>query len=326
VPNATFVAFTAQTRMSGVDLAVDGVAVRIRKGAAAAVMKWVRENGGHPTEDVGPAVDGISASGGTPLVVAECRDGGPARALGVIHLKDVVKTGMRERFDEMRRMGIRTVMITGDNHLTAKAIADEAGVDDFLAEAKLPDPADPESGTQSLLTQVCTRSKAIGELDGVDGSRPFCTPTGVGAVLAVFGPRGSDGRVAHVDRVVSVNEACPGRPFISIYEGVAVECGKPGEDYAAGQIVPVRGGAAADPAVPADAVTASGSGLDPGISPAYARLQAARVARARGTSAEEVLALIDDHITGRALGFIGEPSVNVLALNIDLDRRFPTRG
>jgi K+-transporting ATPase ATPase B chain len=132
MPHAHFVPFTAETRMSGVD--VDGR--RIRKGAAAAVMKWVRDNGGHPSGDVGPVVDGISASGGTPLVVAEHHDGQPARALGVIHLKDVVKAGMRERFDEMRRMGIRTVMITGDNPLTAKAIADEAGVDDFLAEAK----------------------------------------------------------------------------------------------------------------------------------------------------------------------------------------------
>ncbi len=129
---AHFVPFTAQTRMSGVNL--DG-GRQIRKGAAAAVMKWVRDHGGHPTEDVGAIVDAISTSGGTPLVVAERVDGQPARALGVIHLKDVVKEGMRERFEEMRRMGIRTVMITGDNQLTARAIADEAGVDDFLAEA-----------------------------------------------------------------------------------------------------------------------------------------------------------------------------------------------
>jgi K+-transporting ATPase ATPase B chain len=129
--HATWVPFTAQTRMSGVDLG----GREIRKGAAAAVMHWVRENGGHPTADVGVSVDAISAAGGTPLVVAERVGTQPARALGVIHLKDVVKEGMRERFDEMRRMGIRTVMITGDNPLTAKAIAEEAGVDDFLAEA-----------------------------------------------------------------------------------------------------------------------------------------------------------------------------------------------
>ncbi|KAB1116926.1 potassium-transporting ATPase subunit KdpB [Micromonospora aurantiaca] len=135
IPHATFVPFTAQTRMSGVDLDADGGVRHVRKGAAAAVMKWVRDNGGHPTEQVGELVDGISGTGGTPLVVAEHVTGEPARALGVIHLKDVVKAGMRERFDEMRRMGIRTVMITGDNPHTAKAIADEAGVDDFLAEA-----------------------------------------------------------------------------------------------------------------------------------------------------------------------------------------------
>ncbi|HZU56789.1 MAG TPA: potassium-transporting ATPase subunit KdpB [Actinocrinis sp.] len=131
VHDATFVEFTAQTRMSGIDLP-DGR--RVRKGAATAVMKWVRDHGEHPTDEVGHIVDAISASGGTPLVVAEVVDGN-ARALGVIHLKDIVKDGIRERFAELRRMGIKTVMITGDNPLTAKAIADEAGVDDFLAEA-----------------------------------------------------------------------------------------------------------------------------------------------------------------------------------------------
>jgi K+-transporting ATPase ATPase B chain len=128
---AEFVPFTAQTRMSGVDLA-DGR--RLRKGAATAVMKWVRDAGGHPTDEVGPIVDAVAAGGGTPLVVGEVTGDG-AHILGVIHLKDVVKDGIRERFDELRRMGIRTVMITGDNPQTAKAIAEEAGVDDFLAEA-----------------------------------------------------------------------------------------------------------------------------------------------------------------------------------------------
>jgi potassium-transporting ATPase ATP-binding subunit len=139
MPHANFVPFSAESRMSGVDMTGDGEVRRIRKGAAAAVMKWVRENGGQPTDEVGPIVDGVSSTGGTPLVVAECvrkASGTTARALGVVHLKDIVKEGMRQRFDEMRRMGIRTVMITGDNPLTAKAIADEAGVDDFLAEAK----------------------------------------------------------------------------------------------------------------------------------------------------------------------------------------------
>jgi K+-transporting ATPase ATPase B chain len=128
---AEFVEFTAQTRMSGIDLA-DGR--EIRKGAASSVADWVRQNGGNPPEELGAMVDGISGAGGTPLVVAENEDG-TARALGVIYLKDIVKEGIAERFAEMRRMGIRTVMITGDNPLTAKAIADESGVDDFLAEA-----------------------------------------------------------------------------------------------------------------------------------------------------------------------------------------------
>ncbi|WSG72368.1 potassium-transporting ATPase subunit B [Nonomuraea glycinis] len=151
--HAEWVPFTAQTRMSGVNLTPDpgerasapdpgerasapdpgasGSAGReVRKGAATAVLTWVRDHGGHPPDGVDGLVDGISGSGGTPLVVAE-----KGRVLGVIHLKDVVKEGIRERFAAMRRMGIRTIMITGDNPLTAKAIADEAGVDDFLAEA-----------------------------------------------------------------------------------------------------------------------------------------------------------------------------------------------
>ncbi|MGN6796260.1 MAG: potassium-transporting ATPase subunit KdpB [Streptosporangiaceae bacterium] len=134
---AEFVEFTAQTRMSGVDLA-DGH--QVRKGASSAVREWIRQSGATPPDELGQTVDGISAAGGTPLVVAERIQGQTgesrsARALGVIHLKDIVKEGIAERFAEMRRMGIRTVMITGDNPLTAKAIADESGVDDFLAEA-----------------------------------------------------------------------------------------------------------------------------------------------------------------------------------------------
>ncbi|NUP28277.1 MAG: potassium-transporting ATPase subunit KdpB [Nocardia sp.] len=128
--HAQWVPFTAATRMSGVD--VDGH--QLRKGAANSVAEWIRGQGGTVPTELGSVVDGISAAGGTPLAVGEIRDG-DARVLGVIHLKDVVKQGMRERFAEMRRMGIRTVMITGDNPLTARAIADEAGVDDFLAEA-----------------------------------------------------------------------------------------------------------------------------------------------------------------------------------------------
>ncbi|MET8956636.1 potassium-transporting ATPase subunit KdpB [Streptomyces sp. NPDC004393] len=130
--DAEWVAFSATTRMSGVDLPGGR---RLRKGAAAAVAGWVADNGGTVPVALDASVEQVSASGGTPLAVAECVGEGPARLLGVVHLKDVVKSGLRERFAELRRMGIRTVMITGDNPVTAKAIAEEAGVDDFLAEA-----------------------------------------------------------------------------------------------------------------------------------------------------------------------------------------------
>src|SRR6202012_2942887 len=131
--NAEFIPFSAATRMSGVE--VDGRS--IRKGAVDAITKYLSEHGSQMPAEVRESVERIATNGGTPLVVAE-----NGRALGVIHLKDVVKGGMRERFDHLRAMGIRTIMITGDNPLTAAAIAREAGVDDFLAEAKPKDKMD----------------------------------------------------------------------------------------------------------------------------------------------------------------------------------------
>ncbi len=127
--------FSARTRMSGVDLIADGAADhRIRKGAATAITDWVAGNGGRVDQAINVAVDTIASSGGTPLLVAEI-NGSLARVLGVVHLKDVVKPHIAQRFSELRTMGIRTVMITGDSELTAKSIAAEAGVDDYLAEA-----------------------------------------------------------------------------------------------------------------------------------------------------------------------------------------------
>jgi K+-transporting ATPase ATPase B chain len=125
-PEPELVPFTAQTRMSGIEWRGRS----IRKGAADAVQRWVEERGGHAAPDLGPLVEEIAQGGGTPLVVAE-----GDKVLGVIHLKDTVKQGIAERFEEMRAIGIRTVMVTGDNPLTAAAIAAEAGVDDFMAEA-----------------------------------------------------------------------------------------------------------------------------------------------------------------------------------------------
>jgi len=137
--HATFLGFSAQTRMSGVDLFPEGTPAgapgrEIRKGAADAIRRYVETHGGRFPEEVRRAVDDVARRGSTPLVVADLHDG-VARVLGVIELKDIVKGGIKERFAELRKMGIKTVMVTGDNRLTAAAIAAEAGVDDFLAEA-----------------------------------------------------------------------------------------------------------------------------------------------------------------------------------------------
>lgn len=211
-----------------------------------------------------------------------------------------------------------------------------SGGSNFGPESIVDTPADPtqlaagksasDAGFKpSLLTTVCSRSAAVGKLEGVDGSRPFCTGGGVGAVVSVIGPRDARGNVIRPTRVVSVNEPCgsTATPFLTRYEGVRVECAKYGEDYSIGQTVPIRGAAPAAPAVPADAVTASGSGLDPNISPAYANIQLARVAKVRHVSSDQIREVVAQNSSGRGLGFFGEPFVNVLQLNLQLDRRYP---
>ena len=162
-----FVPFTAQTRMSGVNF--EGR--EIRKGAADSVAKYVAGNGGAASPELNTIVEQIARAGGTPLVVAERN-----RALGVIHLKDVIKGGMRERFDALRAMGIKTVMITGDNPLTAAAIASEAGVDDFLAEAT------PED-KMSLIKQEQAAGKLVAMTGDGTNDAPALAQADVGVAM-----------------------------------------------------------------------------------------------------------------------------------------------
>jgi len=208
----------------------------------------------------------------------------------------------------------------GDGYDPTSTAASNLGPEDIVDTLATAD--DPDSGSQSLLTQVCARSKEIGEREGVSGLRPYCTPDGVGAVVAVFPATAFN--PGSPERVVSVNQACPARPFLDTYLGARVVCAEPGEDYADGRVEPVRQ-ATTDPRserpqVPADAVSASGSGLDPNISVAYAELQAPRIARERDLDLTDVFTLIRRYTTGRTLGFMGDPVVNVLELNLALDR------
>jgi K+-transporting ATPase ATPase B chain len=164
---AHFIPFTAQTRMSGVDF--DGR--HIRKGAVDAIENYVASNGGATPGELREIVERVSRSGGTPLVVADA-----GRPLGIIHLKDIVKGGMRERFDQLRAMGIKTVMITGDNPLTAASIAREAGVDDFLAEAK------PED-KMALIKREQTEGKLVAMTGDGTNDAPALAQADVGVAM-----------------------------------------------------------------------------------------------------------------------------------------------
>jgi len=165
--DAHFIPFSAQTRMSGVDIETR----KIRKGAGDQIVNFVRENGGTAPADLAPIVERIAKSGGTPLVVSE----GP-RVLGVIHLKDVIKEGIRERFARLRAMGMRTVMITGDNPLTAAAIAAESGVDDFRAEAT------PETKLQ-LIREEQAQGKLVAMIGDGTNDAPALAQADVGIAM-----------------------------------------------------------------------------------------------------------------------------------------------
>ncbi|MET7767631.1 potassium-transporting ATPase subunit C [Nocardia sp. NPDC005366] len=215
----------------------------------------------------------------------------------------------------------------GDGYNPLSTSASNRGPED-IRDVTVTDDEGRSETRAGLLTTVCTRGKEIADREGVDGRRPFCTADGIGAVLSVIGPRDAAGEVSHPVAVYSVNELCSEhpRPFLARYHGVEVKCAAELGGYAEGRIIAIYGDNPAEPAVPADAVTASGSGLDPHISPDYANIQVARVAGARGISERQVRELIDAHTCGRTLGFLGEPTVDVVELNLALDRDYPYRG
>ncbi len=232
--------------------------------------------------ELGPIVDRVSNDGATPLAVIDRQPGGTWRVLGVIRLKVTVKPGMKERFDEMRAMGIRTVMITVDNPLAAAAIAREADI----------------GVAMNTGTQAATEAGNMVDLDSNPTKLIEIVEVGKQLLVIALVPlalKGVKFRAEAASAVLRRNRHRPAR-----VRGRGERLG-------------------ADVAVPVDAVTASGSGLDPHISIANARLQARRVSEARGLTLDVVMALIGDHTDGRSLGVLGEPGVNVVPLNLALD-------
>lgn len=329
IQSAEFIPFTAQTRMSGINLNGDSV----RKGAPDSIIRLVHEQGGSVPGTLQTAVDSIARTGGTPLAVVH-----NGQAIGVVHLKDVIKPGMKERFMRMRAMGIKTVMITGDNPLTATAIAAEAGVDDFLAEA-----------TPEAKLKLIRQYQAEGRLVAMTGD-------GANDVAKYFAiiPAAFAATYPALEALNFMGLATPQSAILSavIFNALVIIAlvplalrGVPYRPLPAAQLafphqangslierdgvierIAARIDAleAADPnnplPIPVDLVTASGSGLDPHISPAAAEYQVEQVARVRGLEAAVVRHLVAEHTDGRTFGLLGEPRVNVLDLNLALDQ------
>jgi K+-transporting ATPase ATPase B chain len=319
---ATFIPFSAQTRLSGVDF--EGSS--IRKGAVDAVLAWART--AHDTDvargriavgapsmtdasvrELTAAAETIAREGGTPLAVA--RDG---RLLGLIHLKDIVKGGIRERFAELRQMGIRTVMITGDNAMTAAAIAAEAGVDDFQAQAqgKLvamcgdgtnDAPALAQADVGVAMNTGTMAAREAGNMVDLDSD-----PTKLIEIVAI-GKQLLMTRGALTTFSIANAAACSESNLGPTSETLVARVKEAAE---------ARKTEGAGP-VPVDLVTTSASGLDPDITPAAALFQVPRVARTRNLPEARVRALVEAQTGGRLLGFLGEPRVDLLRLNLALE-------
>src|SRR5438876_256615 len=392
---ATFVPFSAQTRMSGVDL--DGR--QVRKGALEAITRLCETRGHAIPAELQVCVREISNAGGTPLLVAE-----NGRVLGAIALTDIVKGGMKERFDHLRAMGIRTMMITGDNPLTAAAIARQAGVDDFLAEAKPEDkmalikreqskgrlvamtgdgtndaPALAQADVGVAMNTGTQAAKEAGNMVDLDSNptklieiveigkqllitrgalTTFSVANDVAKYFAIipamFAAAFPQLEVLNIMRLRTPESSILSAVIFNAlriigqaFTGPAYFHSRP-SNAGTGYDSTSSGGSNLAPTnknllervkgdvqklqaenpntpIPVDLVTASGSGLDPDISPAAAEFQIPRVAHSRGMKEEDVRALVERHTKGRDLGFLGEPRVNVLELNLDLDSLHPAR-
>ena len=304
---ARFIAFTAQTRMSGVDLPGGR---SVRKGASDAIEKYVSEMGGKVPEDLARRVAEVSALGGTPLAV--CED---SRILGVIYLKDTVKAGMAERFKRLRAIGIKTIMCTGDNPLTAATIAKEAGVDGFIAECKPEDKIAliKKEQAEGKIVAMTGDGKAVGaKLVGQEFTEAYFMKGRPSAYHyntyytdeqgSRFYNDGSEfaGLGSGSNNYAPSNPALTQRVEADIEAFLAENPGVARED------------------IPADLMTASGSGLDPHISPAAAQVQLPAIAEASGLSPERLAQIVADNTEEKLLGVFGEETVNVPGVNLDI--------